>query len=393
MSPQPSLLLTQIHFILQVMEGVREDKAGMNVSTLDLKGGYWRTSPASSDVLPCLGEHHCAGGNETENLCEYGYEGPLCAVCSNGFASVGSGADMHCNVCEGSAFLTIAVGCSIIALAILGIVFWCCRSAKKGENIEETGLAAADSLEDQASRVRNSSEAARAKIEAVTGFIENAQPYFKILLAYFQVAGGLSFAFRLRFPPMFTDFINMAKGVLSLDVLSLMPIGCITSNSNFHYSMLVYTFVPFSIGVLMVALYSLLRLKHSDSAKQLANKIFGAFLALSFIILPSVSIKIFSNFACHEFDGGYGGYLKVDYGIDCDGTEHKIFNIYALVCIVVYPIGIPLMYFLLLRRERKLLDPGQRHFTFQLGSEEKGLEKALQERAKIEEKVSRKKEF
>ncbi|GMH87531.1 hypothetical protein TrVE_jg9508 [Triparma verrucosa] len=44
------------------------------------------------------------------------------------------------------------------------------------------------------------------------------------------------------------------------------------------------------------------------------------------------------------------------------------------------------MYFLLLRRERKLLDPGQRHFTFQLGSEKKGLEKALEERAKIEEK-------
>ncbi|GMH98401.1 hypothetical protein TrVE_jg8801 [Triparma verrucosa] len=97
-------------------------------------------------------------------------------------------------------------------------------------------------------------------------------------------------------------------------------------------------------------------------------------------------MNIFSNFACHDFDGGYGSYLKVDYSIDCDGTEHKVFNIYALVCIVVYPIGIPLMYFLLLRRERKLLDPGHRHFTFQLGSEEKGLEKALQERAKIEEK-------
>ncbi|GMH95180.1 hypothetical protein TL16_g13095 [Triparma laevis f. inornata] len=336
--------------------------------------------------MHCLGEHHCAGGNDPENSCEYGYVGPLCAVCSDGFASVGSGADMHCNVCEGSAFLTIAVGCIIIALVILGIVFWCCRSSKNGEKVEEKGLIGADSLEDQATRLRSASEAARAKVEAVTGFIENAQPYFKILLAYFQVAGGLSFAFRLRFPPMFTDFMNLAKGVLSLDVLSLMPIGCITSNSNFHYSMLAYTFIPFSIGVVMVALYSLLRLKHSDSAKQLANKIFGAFLALSFIILPSVSIKIFSNFACHEFDGGYGSYLKVDYSINCDGTEHKVFNIYALVCIVVYPIGIPLMYFLLLRRERKLLDPGQRHFTFQLGSEEKGLEKALQERAKIEEK-------
>jgi hypothetical protein len=115
----------------KVMEGVREDKAGMNVTTLDVKPGFWRTSPASSDVMHCLGEHHCAGGNDPENSCEYGYEGPLCAVCSEGFASVGSGADMHCNVCEGSARLTIAVGFITIAVVILGIVFWCCRSAKK----------------------------------------------------------------------------------------------------------------------------------------------------------------------------------------------------------------------------------------------------------------------
>ena len=51
----------------------------------------------------------------------------------------------------------------------------------------------------------------------------------------------------------------------------------------------------------------------------------------------------------------------------------------------MYPIGVPLMYFLLLRRERHLLDPGQVKFSFQLGSEEKGLEKALEERAKNEE--------
>lgn len=176
------------------MEGVREDKAGMNITTLDVKSGYWRTSPNSFEILPCSGEHHCAGGIEPENSCEYGYTGPLCAVCFDGFASVGSGADMHCNVCEGSARLTIAVGFITIAVVILGIVFWCCRSAKKGKKVEETGLRAADSLNDQATRLRSASEAARAKVEAVTGFIENAQPYFKILLAYFQVAGGLSFA-------------------------------------------------------------------------------------------------------------------------------------------------------------------------------------------------------
>ena len=153
--------------------------------------------------------------------------------------------------------------------------------------------------------------------------------------------------------------MDTCKNILALDFLSLMPVGCITSNSNFHYNMLAYTFVPFVMMVFMVVAYNVFKISSSASKKKLANKIFGAFLALSFLILPSVSIKVFSNFACDHFDGAYGSYLKVDYSIDCDGTEHKLFSIYALACIVVYPFGIPLMYFMLLRKERSLLDPGQ----------------------------------
>ena len=298
--------------LLQVIKGVKEDRAGMNVTTMDLKPGFFRTSADSFEVLHCLAEHHCSGGNDTSDQCESGYRGPMCAVCVEGFASVGTGADMVCNECSGSATQTIVVGFSVIGLVLAAVIFWCCRGARGG-SVEEQTLTASDSLQRQSSRARAISEAAREKADALTTFINSAQPYFKILLAYFQVAGGLSFALRLRFPPMFTNFMNIAKSLLSFDVLSLMPIGCLTSSSNFHYNMLAYTFIPFAVGMLMVIAYNILIRGRSDASKQLANKIFGAFLALSFVILPSVSIKIFSNFACHEFDGDYGSYLKMDY--------------------------------------------------------------------------------
>ena len=195
-----------------------------------------------------------------------------------------------------------------------------------------------------------------------------------------------SFALSLRMPPMFSNFMNSVKGAVSLDVVSFMPIGCITSSSNYHYKMLSSTFVPFAIGCLMIFAYKTLsRSNASAASKKLANRIFGVFLTLSFLILPSTSVMIFSNFACQEFDEGYGSYLKVDYSIDCNGTEHKVFSLYAMAMICVYPIGVPLMYYLLLRRERAMLDPGQRKFTFELGSEEKGLEKALKVRHELEE--------
>lgn len=271
--------------------------------------------------------------------------GPLCAACSNGYAAVGSGADLECNLCEGNATLTIAVGFGSIGLLVVAVVVWCYRSAKGGS---EQTLIDLDNMERQSERARALSERA----QVVTDFAEKLQPYAKIFLAYFQVAGGLSFAFRLLFPPLFTVFMTNCKNILSLDVISLMPIGCMTKASNFHYSMLVYTFVPFAIMVLMVLAYGVLS-RGDASSKKLANKIFSAFLGLSFIILPSVSIKVFSNFACHEFDGDYGNFLKVDYSIDCEGTEHKVFSFYALACIGVYPFGIPFMYFWMLRKERR----------------------------------------
>ncbi|GMH89826.1 hypothetical protein TL16_g11577 [Triparma laevis f. inornata] len=247
-------------------------------------------------------------------------------------------------------------------------------------------LRASENAENQGGRARGLSESALARKEAIMAVVAKIQPYSKIFLSYFQVAGGLSFAFSLRMPPMFSNFMNTIRGAVSLDIVSFMPIGCITSSSNYHYKMLSSTFVPFAIGCLMIFAYKTLSQSNTSAAsKELANKIFGVFLTLSFLILPSTSVMVFSNFACQDFDEGFGSYLKVDYSIDCNGTEHKVFSLYAMAMICVYPIGVPLMYYLLLRRERAMLDPGQRKSTFELGSEEKGLEKALKVRHELEE--------
>lgn len=104
---------------------------------------------------------------------------------------------------------------------------------------------------------------------------------------------------------------------------------------------------------------------------------------MTFLILPSVCTKIFSTFACRDFDGDYGSYLKVDYSIDYDSAEHGKYVTYACVCCAVFPIGVPLMYFFLLRRVKTLLDSGQKQLCFERGEEE-GLKAALEERERHE---------
>ncbi|GMI16599.1 hypothetical protein TrLO_g15620 [Triparma laevis f. longispina] len=200
----------------KVREGVREDIQGMNVTTLNLINGYWRTASNPYEVLPCLGMHHCTGGTDPAKMCAEGYEGPLCAVYSKGYAALGSGADLVCNVCTGSAEGTVTVG-----LALIG-------GKKEDEqsltlNDGQAPLDTGSRLERQTSRARAISESAQAKVAAITEFIDNVHPFAKIFLASFEVVGGLSFTLRLRFPPMFTKFMNICKNVLSLEVILLRP--------------------------------------------------------------------------------------------------------------------------------------------------------------------------
>ena len=55
----------------KVEKGVKRYTAGMNVTTLDLEEGYWRTESSSLIVLKCLNEEHCVGGNDISKQVSY----------------------------------------------------------------------------------------------------------------------------------------------------------------------------------------------------------------------------------------------------------------------------------------------------------------------------------
>lgn len=77
-------------------------------------------------------------------------------------------------------------------------------------------------------------------------------------------------------------------------------------------------------------------------------------LMLTFLVYSSVTSKLFQMFACDELDDGRS-YLRADFRIDCNSSAHKRFQIYAAWMIVVYTLGIPLLYGILLLRKRQVL--------------------------------------
>jgi hypothetical protein len=152
------------------------------------------------------------------------------------------------------------------------------------------------------------------------------------------------------------------------------------TNSNHHAVLLVYTLLPIAMSaVLLGAYFHLLKKPNRDvNAVALRNSIFEMFLFLTFVILPSVSIKIFSTFACREFDDGKW-YLKVDYSIDCDTSTHIAYGAWAVIMTFVFPIGIPAMYWYLLYRKKHLLNGRQKEKEKTM-NEDDALREALKER-------------
>eukprot|EP00966_Prymnesium_polylepis_P322251 7378521-Prymnesium_polylepis.1 len=94
------------------------------------------------------------------------------------------------------------------------------------------------------------------------------------------------------------------------------------------------------------------------------NKLFYRWMAegsltvaffLLFLIYPSTSQNILYAFQCMELDDG-SNLLRIDLSIDCDGTAHWFFWCYAIVMTLVYPLGIPSLYYILLRSEASALN-------------------------------------
>ena len=75
---------------------------------------------------------------------------------------------------------------------------------------------------------------------------------------------------------------------------------------------------------------------------------------MTYLILPSVSTIIFQHFLCINIDpynelklSNYI-YLYNDLRISCQSSEYYYWSNYIYAMIIIYPIGIPLLYFITL---------------------------------------------
>ena len=89
---------------------------------------------------------------------------------------------------------------------------------------------------------------------------------------------------------------------------------------------------------------------------KLRDKYMNIMLFISYLILPSVTTTIFQIFLCTDVDPNnedtyqYDYYLTADMAMECGTDYYKKWVAYASVMILVYPVGIPCIYYYLLRK-------------------------------------------
>jgi len=333
---------------LDIPESVDSTRNSIDVSTLPVSPGFWRTFTNSTDIRHCFSPDACLGG--ANSTCAKGHTGAYCGVCLEDYSEVGNSvSDMRCQHCgDISLFTKLTGGLALLAVFTVPLAYIIWRKRRsRGRDQEDAGLAAADDLKKaQASWEAKEKKAKKIRIAA--------QVPSKIFLSYAQIVGGFSFNFGIRFGPVFSAVARVFS-FANLDFISMTPIGCVVP-VTYHSQLLVYTLVPLAMFAVLLGLYM------RNKTRAVRDAFFNVFLLLSFVVLPTIATKAMNAFDCDELDTGRR-VLKGDLDINCDSARHHLFQIYAGVMILVYPVGIPLMYFVLLFRARKLLDRGQAGFV------------------------------
>jgi len=95
------------------------------------------------------------------------------------------------------------------------------------------------------------------------------------------------------------------------------------------------------------------QLADSDSPPTVLETALPPMLWLLFFAYPLVTNVAFAAFPCYELDSG--SWLRADVAIECGSAAHAEAKLLALVAIILYPIGLPLISFILLLQAREAI--------------------------------------
>ena len=326
--------------------------------------------------------------------CAKGYQGVMCGVCSAGYYLSSGGSS--CLPCTGSRSISsgqitlIAFVISMLGVALLVSRYYANRQLDV--SIREVLLPEGVEAGEAAKKVPLEDILLMKKLTLDRDFsilMNKWTPRLKILISTYQIVLTSSNTYRINLGPIFSQFISSIT-FLNLDFVKLLPVQCYTKFSYIP-SMEATTISPLVLAVfigiccmLQSAFVSLRAAYHNSSSssslggveidvaeetKRLRIQYFSYVVMIFYLILPGVAIKVFRTLDCLNVDpfnedltpGLSHLYLRADLDVDCTSSAYVQGRNVAYIMILVYPVGLPLLYFYLLYSSRQKIK--KRPFT------------------------------
>jgi hypothetical protein len=163
----------------------------------------------------------------------------------------------------------------------------------------------------------------------------------------FQILAALpSIVPAIRLPENYKEVLSNAQ-VLNFNIFEFIGVNCFSSGFNLewnlYWNLVCITLLPLAACTVLVA----------------AKKRGGA-IAVTFLVLPTVTTTIFEIFPCDELKSGEVYRLHADYSLRCESgsKSHSLFLAYGALMVLVWPVGVLAMYsYLLIKNRAKINQP------------------------------------
>ena len=370
-------------------QGMVCNTTGLLFSEVTSAPGYWEvtswfnSTPALQQRLAMRKcetrtEPVCLGGSddlEVGTTCRKGHTGPLCSVCAEGFQL---GAGGLCRDCSVASEITDTM-VTFFLITTSAMVMFSLLIVHKRHAIVVKWRAAWDRAKRRVGCPSRDHKKHGKPKNRKHNLTKDVMMKVKILLGLFQVSSTFVGNFEIAWPPVFSNFV-IGFSIFNVDLPNM---GCL-ADINFVDKFLSSVLAPICIGAPFLVTFIIFTVVfaasgrpriHEDGALDavlhVRNMSLKAIIYLLFLVYPSTSSTILKMFDCTKLGNGKS-YLSSDMSIECaDVTAHTQmlgsqytyiwYRDFAAFMIVVYPIGVPVFFFMLLWLKRKHLYQGNTH--------------------------------
>lgn len=188
----------------------------------------------------------------------------------------------------------------------------------------------------------------------------------KILVSFLQIGLVLSFLGNISWPRTFQAFM-MYFSIVNLDFLPWQSLGCAAPETfNYHIKGLLTSLMPLMILLTLCCVMLLPlqiqkmrgKLDQSEAAEKkregLRTKFLKLWLFTVYCTYPHVSGTVLGYYRCTEVNGAT--YMHNDFDLLCWDSLWFSFAMPNILFVLMYPVGIPVLYFVLLYRHREVLE-------------------------------------